>query len=334
MAALDRFGQRRHRVVLRRRQRLLHQRGHRAGIRIAKPRLALVHLSDTNQQVYRHDAVGLGTVPFEVVPPVLAEIGHRNLPVLEIIAANADTQIEDSARRLVKAGLQKARPAKTWAGGRNGSVSGNRGKRISSGHAVTEALLARGDDVIATDVAINPACKNSPSRIRHLKFTPGEITEWPLLARLLKDGKPDRIVHCAALVGVPASVGSPIGCFRVNIEGTINLLEAMRFFGVRRMVNISSEEIYGPFLSDTIDEDHRCLPTKPYGISKFVVEQVARDYAAAHGLECIHTRTCWVYGPYFPRPRAPRNLLDAAIQGRSVHVPGRRELRGRPGARR
>ena len=78
------------------------------GIRIAKPRLALVHLSDTNQQVYRHDAVGLGTVPFDVVPPVLAEIGHGNLPVLEIIAANADTQIEDSARRLMKAGFKAA----------------------------------------------------------------------------------------------------------------------------------------------------------------------------------------------------------------------------------
>jgi UDP-glucose 4-epimerase len=190
------------------------------------------------------------------------------------------------------------------------------------GYGVTEALLARGDDVLATDVAISPRLQKLAEQNPALKFTAGEITEWPLLVRLLKDGKPDKIVHCAAVVGVPASVGSPIGTFRVNVEGTINLLEAMRFFGVRRMVNISSEEIYGPFLSDTIDEDHRCLPTKPYGISKFVVEQVARDYAAAHGLECIHTRTCWVYGPYFPRPRAPRNLLDAAIHGRSLHLPG------------
>jgi UDP-glucose 4-epimerase len=130
------------------------------------------------------------------------------------------------------------------------------------------------------------------------------------------------VVHCAAVVGVPASVGSPVGTFRVNIEGTINLLEAMRFQGVRRMVNISSEEIYGPFLSDVIDEEHRCLPSKPYGISKFVIEQVCRDYAAAYSLECIHTRTCWVYGPYFPRPRMPRNLLDAAIAGRPLHLAG------------
>lgn len=191
------------------------------------------------------------------------------------------------------------------------------------GYAVTEALVARGDSVIATDVAVGPRLAAlQASAGDRLSVTTGEITEWPLLVRLLKDGKPDKIVHCAAIVGVPASVGSPVGTFRVNIEGTINLLEAMRFCGVRRMVNISSEEIYGPFLADVIDEDHRCLPTRPYGISKFVVEQVSRDYAAAHGLECIHTRTCWVYGPYFPRPRAPRNLLDAAIAGRPLHLPG------------
>lgn len=190
------------------------------------------------------------------------------------------------------------------------------------GYAVTEALLARGDEVLATDIAAGPRLQALIERAKGLTFTPGEITDWTLLVRLLKDGRPDRIVHCAAIVGVPASVGAPTATFRVNIDGAINLLEAMRLFGVRRMVNISSEEIYGPFTAPLIDEEHRCLPTKPYGISKFVVEQVCRDYVAAHGLECIHTRTCWVYGPYFPRPRMPRAMLDAAVGGTPLHMPG------------
>lgn len=190
------------------------------------------------------------------------------------------------------------------------------------GHAITEALLARGDEVIATDLAAGRRMRALVETNPRLRFEPGEITEWPLLIRLLTEGKPDKVVHCAAIVGVPASTGTPVGTFRINIEGTINLLEAMRFAGVRRMVNISSEEIYGPFLADVIDEEHRCLPTRPYGISKFVVEQVCRDYSAAHKLECIHARTCWVYGPYFPRARAPRNLLDAAVGGRPLHLPG------------
>lgn len=190
------------------------------------------------------------------------------------------------------------------------------------GYAVTAALLARGDDVVATDIVASPRLARLAAENPRLAFTAGEITEWPLVMRLMTEGRPDGIVHCAAVVGVPASVGTPVATFRVNIEGTINLLEAMRFTGVRRMVNISSEEIYGAFLADTIDEEHRCLPTKPYGISKFVVEQVSRDYAAAHGLEVIHARTCWVYGPHFPRVRMPRNLLDAAIAGRPLHLEG------------
>jgi len=190
------------------------------------------------------------------------------------------------------------------------------------GYAITDALAKRGDQVIATDLAAGPRLRSLVERQRNIGWHPGEITEWPHVVGLVQKERPDKIVHCAAIVGVPASVGSPISTFRVNVEGTITVLEAMRLFGVKRMVNISSEEIYGPFETETIDETHRCLPTKPYGISKFVVEQVCRDYAAAHGLECIHARTCWVYGPYFPRARAPRNLLDAAVGGTPLHLPG------------
>jgi UDP-glucose 4-epimerase len=190
------------------------------------------------------------------------------------------------------------------------------------GYAVTEALAARGDEVLAVDVVVGARLAALGESSKAVRISTGEMTEWPHLARLMKDGKPDKVVHCAAVVGVPASLGSPIGTFRVNVEGVIHLLEAMRLFGVARMVNMSSEEIYGPFRAEAIDEEHPCRPTKPYGISKFVVEQVCRDYAEAHGLECIHARTCWVYGPYFPRPRAPRNLLDAAISGRPLHLQG------------
>lgn len=194
------------------------------------------------------------------------------------------------------------------------------------GYSVAEALAARGDEVIATDQAIGPRLEALAETNPNVKAIPGEITEWPHLVGLVKDGKPDKVVHCAAVVGVPASVGSPINTFRINIEGTVHLLEAMRLFGVKRMVNISSEEIYGAFQADIIDEDHPCRPTKPYGISKFVVEQVSRDYAAAYGLECIHARTCWVYGPYYPRQRAPRNLLEAALAGRHLHLPGGKDF--------
>ena len=76
-------------------------------------RLVLIHYSDTNQTVYRHDAVGLGTVPFAAIPPLLKEIGFDGRPMLEIITpdANADAVIDDSVRRLTEAGYGRSRSA-------------------------------------------------------------------------------------------------------------------------------------------------------------------------------------------------------------------------------
>jgi L-ribulose-5-phosphate 3-epimerase len=106
MATLDRFGSPEVGVVYDIANAYFIKEDFVAGLRTAAPRLALVHLSDTGQSIYRHDAVGLGTVPFDRVPPALAAIGHTKLPMLEIIAPHADAQIEDSAARLVAAGFR------------------------------------------------------------------------------------------------------------------------------------------------------------------------------------------------------------------------------------
>jgi sugar phosphate isomerase/epimerase len=75
-----------------------------AALRRCRERLRIVHLSDTAQDVYRHAAVGLGTVDFAAVPGVLAEIGHDARPILEIIATDADRAIDESAARLSRLG--------------------------------------------------------------------------------------------------------------------------------------------------------------------------------------------------------------------------------------
>jgi sugar phosphate isomerase/epimerase len=77
------------------------------GLRTCARRLRLVHYSDTGHSVYRHDAVGLGTVPFAIPPPVLEEIGYGGPPMLEIIAPEADRAIEESVERLIAFGYDR-----------------------------------------------------------------------------------------------------------------------------------------------------------------------------------------------------------------------------------
>jgi L-ribulose-5-phosphate 3-epimerase len=78
----------------------------RAGLRIVRERLKLVHYSDTTRSVYRHDPVGAGDTPFEGIPEVLAEVGFREMPMLEVISqGDADAEILDSVARLAALGF-------------------------------------------------------------------------------------------------------------------------------------------------------------------------------------------------------------------------------------
>lgn len=195
------------------------------------------------------------------------------------------------------------------------------------GADVVKALAARGDDVVGFDIVVGPVLHALQQRYANVRVVPGEITEWHHVANLIRDFEPDGVVHCAAIVGVIASVDAPFATMRVNIEGSLNLFEAMRLFGVKRVVNLSTEEVYGDFNADRITEDHPCFPVLPYGISKFAVEQLARDYRRNRGIDAIHVRTCWVYGPGLPRARVPKTLIDAAVEGRSLHVPAGGDFR-------
>lgn len=187
------------------------------------------------------------------------------------------------------------------------------------GAGVVGALVARGDDVVAFDTRLNSLANlNSSGKLVCL---PGDITDLANIAQAVLLHKPDAVVHCAAIVGVLSSLGSPINVVRVNVEGSLNVFEAMRIGGVRRCIHISSEETYGAFREDKIDETHPLDPVLPYGICKAAVEQLGRSYRDLHGLEVINLRTSWVYGPGLPRNRIPKNLIEAALAGRPLHIP-------------
>ena len=187
------------------------------------------------------------------------------------------------------------------------------------GAAAVRALVARGDTAIAFDTQLTGLAGVS-SEARLIRV-PGDITDLANVAQAVMTHKPEAILHCAAIVGVLSSLGSPINVVRVNVEGSLNIFEAMRLGRVRRCVHISSEEAYGAFRADRIDETHPLDPVMPYGICKAAVEQLGRSYRDLHGLEVINLRPSWVYGPGLPRSRIPKNIVDAAIEGRKLHIP-------------
>lgn len=188
------------------------------------------------------------------------------------------------------------------------------------GQAICRALIARGDDAIAMDLP-GAALDALATEVPGIHVAPADMVDTDAVNAVFHEYRPDAVIHCAAIVGVLVSLDNPALVFRVNIEGSINLFEAMVRHGVKRMIHLSSEEVYGAFQSERATEDHPLNPLHAYGITKLAVEQLGRSYRQSHGLECINLRTSWVYGPNFPRERVPCNMIKAAMRGEALHIP-------------
>lgn len=186
---------------------------------------------------------------------------------------------------------------------------------------MSQALARRGDAVVAYDARFHPTDGAHPHDGNDVMArVVGDIADAAGTLDVFRHCRPEAVVHCAAIVGVLPSIGDPARAVRVNVEGSVNVFEAMRVTGVKRCIHVSSEEVYGPFRAAVVDESHPLEPAMPYGICKAAVEGLGRSYGPLHGLEVIHLRTCWVYGPGLPRPRVPRNLVEAALAGRALHL--------------
>lgn len=190
------------------------------------------------------------------------------------------------------------------------------------GRAITLALLVRGERVLAFEAGDCSALHAMAEHHAALIVAPGDICDVDTIDSLFSAHRPRAVIHCAAVVGVLASLNAPHQLFRVNVEGSLNLFAIMVRHRTPRLIHISSEEIYGHFNAERIDETHPQNPVHAYGISKAAVEHLSRSYREMHGLETINIRTSWVYGPGFPRDRVPVNMIRAAARREPLHVPG------------
>lgn len=189
------------------------------------------------------------------------------------------------------------------------------------GSAIVTALLERGDRVVAADLAVTPPMAALAAQDQRLVAATVDLGEWHQVVRAFETHRPDAVIHAAAIVGVIQAADIPLKALHVNVAGAVNLFEAMRLTGVKRVVHISTEETYGDFQAPVIDEDHPQKPLSVYGLTKLAAEHYGRVYSRDHGLECINVRTCWVYGPHLPRLRMPRTFIEAALRGEPYHQP-------------
>jgi UDP-glucose 4-epimerase len=107
----------------------------------------------------------------------------------------------------------------------------------------------------------------------------------------------DYILHQGALPSVPRSIHDPITTNDVNILGTLNILEAAKEFGIKRVVYASSSSIYGDNEELPKREDMPVRPLSPYALSKYTAERYCQIFSNIYGLETVCLRYFNVFGP-------------------------------------
>ncbi|AJE16753.1 NAD-dependent epimerase/dehydratase family protein [Stutzerimonas balearica] len=163
------------------------------------------------------------------------------------------------------------------------------------GSNLVDVLLARGYRVRVLDNLSTGKRSNLPQDDR-VELIVGDVADAECVRGAIEGC--GAVVHLAAVASVQASVEDPVGTHRANLIGTLNVCEAMRAAGIRRVVFASSAAVYGNNGEGAaIDEDTPKAPLTPYAADKLASEHYLDFYRRQHGLEPVVFRFFNIYGP-------------------------------------
>ena len=199
------------------------------------------------------------------------------------------------------------------------------------GSHVCERLLKAGHAVWAFDDLndfYDPQLKRHNIRelqslAKPFEFVHGDLTDQTAVQELLASVPFDQIIHLGARAGVRPSLEQPALYQRVNVEGTVNLLEAARQRRVRKITIASSSSVYGinskvPFA----ETDPIFQPISPYAASKLACEGLGHVYHHVYGFDVVMLRFFTVYGPRQRPDLAIHKFARLISQGKPIPVFG------------
>jgi UDP-glucose 4-epimerase len=167
------------------------------------------------------------------------------------------------------------------------------------GSNVVDGLLARGDEVIVVDDLSTGRRSNLDQALANgAELVEADIRDAEALRDIFARAQPEVVFHLAAQIDVRRSAEDPAFDARVNVEGTINVLQAARAAGARKLVNTSTGgAIYGEAQQIPAPESHPNAPEAPYGQSKYAAEGYCELFGRLFGLSTVSLRYGNVYGP-------------------------------------
>ena len=195
------------------------------------------------------------------------------------------------------------------------------------GSHLSEALLERGAEVVATDCFTEYYPRwlkelNLSEVIGHprCRFVEGDLTELDLASLL---NRVDYIFHEAAQPGVRASWGATFECYiHNNVLATQRLLEAAKHHPIRKVVYASSSSVYGNAETYPTPEGVTPQPVSPYGVTKLAAEHLCSLYWREFSLPVVSLRYFTAYGPRQRPDMAMSRFIRAALDGCPIEIYG------------
>jgi UDP-glucuronate 4-epimerase len=154
------------------------------------------------------------------------------------------------------------------------------------------------------------------------RFHECDISDADHVARIVAEERPEVIIHLAARAGVRPSLEQPLLYERVNVYGTMGLLEAARRYGTRKFVFASSSSVYGATSRIPFREDDPSNPISPYAATKIAGEKICYTYSHLYQLPVICLRFFTVYGPRQRPDLAIRKFIERIREDKSIPVFG------------
>jgi len=168
----------------------------------------------------------------------------------------------------------------------------------------------------------NPQNVDILNSYKHFRLIKGDVLDRNAVENSLKNCDADAIVHLAAISSVDRSIKNPTEAVEINTFGTLNLLEAARSIGIKRIHYVSTDEIFGQATDTSFQEQSASNPRNPYAAGKLGGEGIVLAWGNTYNIHVTITNSANNYGPYqAPEKLIPR-LMVRGLLGNTLPVYG------------
>lgn len=152
-----------------------------------------------------------------------------------------------------------------------------------------------------------------PADTAELEIVHGELRDPESVAQAM--GGAEVVFHLGAQIAIPYSFANPRDFFETNVGGTLNVAQAALQAGVRRVVHVSTSEVYGDARTLPITEQHPLAPRSPYAASKVGADALMQSFARTYALPVVVARPFNTYGPHQSARAIVPTIVTQALSG-------------------